>query len=450
MKIKKAISKLCQALHFEPTPGVKLPHSSDYLALYPERLVHGKITCNCKSTKLKAFCTRVNADPIFYKCQDCGEVLFTADLSFRLDQGFEMKHLKLAVFDMEGTIFRNSYRGQEYPSIWKVLCQACGPEAVKEDADNTQKYLSGGYSDCYSAWVLDTLHILKKYGLKKDQFEAVINEIDYYPGVEETFMKLRDQGVVIAVISGGLKALADRVAIDHYVDHCFSAAEFYWNPDGTIRHWNLHPTDFEHKRSLLEILCRDLGISKEECLFVGDGRNDCSVAGFCALSIGFNPHVELRKVVDVAIKQTKGRENLAAILKPITQSPKFTLNNFSENKAFKSSELVEAVFSTISASAQRSTFHAFLMRSGLTFNSANSYCSYLNNLCKNIAEISWNGATRIDAFSVLERIPRSVQSEEAFIDILVQPLSGRNGRQNDTTSAAKQYYRFVNGGTNVN
>jgi len=445
MNIRKIFSKLCQVIDFEPTPGIKLPNKSEYLILYPDRLVHGKIACGCGSTKLKHFCAPVNMGPFFYRCQECGVVLFTTDFISRQHTEDSMKNIKLAVFDMEGTIFRNSYRGQSYPSIWKVLCQMCGPDAAKEDAINTEKYLSGGYSDCYSDWVRDTLHILKKYGLKKLQFEAVINEIDYYQGVAETFADLHNRGVRIAVISGGLKALADRVAIDHYIDHCFSAAEFYWNLDGTIKHWNTQPTDFSHKRSLLEILCRDLGISADECMFVGDGRNDRDVAGFCALSIGFNPHDELRKDVDIVIEQNVGQENLSAILEPMAKYPNFEMQDFSGNKVWKEKVSLPPGIPSLTKSNNRLKFHTFLMENGLTHNSANSYCSYVNNLCKNIAEDSWEGATVKNAFSILEETAQLIKSEAEFIENLNQPLAGTSGRQNDTISAAKQYYRFVKG-----
>ena len=142
MNIRKIFSKLCQVIDFEPTPGIKLPNKSEYLILYPDRLVHGKIACGCGSTKLKHFCAPVNMGPFFYRCQECGVVLFTTDFISRQHTEDSMKNIKLAVFDMEGTIFRNSYRGQSYPSIWKVLCQMCGPDAAKEDAINTEKYLS--------------------------------------------------------------------------------------------------------------------------------------------------------------------------------------------------------------------------------------------------------------------------------------------------------------------
>lgn len=356
-----------------------------------------------------------------------------------------MKELKLAVFDMEGTLFRSVYQGQEFASIWKVLCSLCGPDAVAEDAANTRRYLAGGYQG-YSAWVIDTLRILKKFGLKRQLFEMVINAIDYYPGVGETFVQLRRRGMTIAVISGGLKALADRVAVDHEVVHCFAAAEYFWNPDGTIRHWNVQPTDFEHKKTVLEILCRDLGISGDECLFVGDGRNDRAVAGFCALSIGFNPHDELRKEVDIIIEQPKGQENLSAVLEPISKYPNFFLSDFSDYKMWKFKIANPTSAKNLSESVLRYAFHTYLMSVGLTSKSADSYCSYLNNLCRNIAAAAWGGATVKNAFAVLEKAVLANITEPEFFLSLKGPLAGPHGRTNDMSSAAKQFYRFIRGG----
>lgn len=246
-----------------------------------------------------------------------------------------MKPIKLAVFDLEGTIFRNVYKGEKFPSLWAVLCTLCkNKKARKEDERNRNKFYCGGYPG-YSEWVIDTLKIHQKYGLKRHEFEEVINSIEYYPGVEQTFAALREQRITIAVISGGLKALSDRVAKDYKIEHTFAAAEYFWNPDGSIDHWNVMPTDFAHKRSMLEILCRDLGISADECLFVGDGRNDRAVAGYCALSIGFNPHEELRPDVDIIIEQPEGCEDLSIILQPIMKYEQFELNDFSEYKIWK-------------------------------------------------------------------------------------------------------------------
>lgn len=358
-----------------------------------------------------------------------------------------MKSIKLCVFDLEGTLVKNSFRGKEFPSIWKVLCNLCGPDAAAEDAENTRKYYAGEYPG-YTYWVIDTIKILKKYGLKRRLFDDVIGVLDLYPGVSETMVALREHGIITAIISGGLKALVDRVAIEHGIEHCFAAAEFFWGEDDALRHWNVMPTDFHHKSSLLGMLCHDLRISRNECAFIGDGRNDKDVAGYAGLSIGFNPHDELRKSASIIIEQGKGRENLTAVIKPILQYPFFSPEDFLLENVLKldcnpaSPTTGRVSVAKLSGSGKRDAFHAFLVRSGLTPKSADSYCSYLNNLCRNITEAAWNGADVSNAFAVLEQAAKESTDEDTFIENLARPLAGPHGRENDLTSAAKQFHRF--------
>ena len=100
---------------------------------------------------------------------------------------------------------------------------------------------------------------------------------------------------------------------------------------------------------------------------------------------------------------------------------------------------------TLSTSGQRENFHRFLIDNGLTSKSANSYCSYLNNLCKNITASSQQGPAT-DAFSSLEAASRDNKTEDDFLRALAPALAGPHGRANDLGSAAKQFYRFGKGG----
>ena len=108
--------------------------------------------------------------------------------------------------------------------------------------------------------------------------------------------------------------MAERVTLDFKFDHFFASAEYFWNEDGTIRHWNCQPTDFTHKRRIIEMLLHDLDISKEECVFIGDGGNDRHVAEHVGWSIGFNPDEHTKVWWKKVIEQEKGQESMLAIL----------------------------------------------------------------------------------------------------------------------------------------
>lgn len=226
-----------------------------------------------------------------------------------------MSKIKLAIFDMEGTIFRKTYRydfmkkdfnnnflklcethgpeenwkDNEFSSAWTFLCDVLGPQAYSMNKANWNRWDDGGYPG-YSEWVIDTIKIHKQHKLTKGLFESFVMKAPvYFDGVSETIRSLQEQGISIAVISGGLKAMTDRIAREFKIEHCYASAEYFWSPDGTIEHWNVMPTDFSHKRGLVELLHHDLGIERQECAFIGDGRNDKDIAKYVGLSIGFNP-----------------------------------------------------------------------------------------------------------------------------------------------------------------
>lgn len=232
-----------------------------------------------------------------------------------------MAQIKLAVFDLEGTVFKKSYKllsGIHHESAWGALCHHLCEEARKEDDVNRVRHSSKGKTGIkypYSEWVLDTLKIYKKYGLTRDQFYEVINSVEYFEGAEKTFKSLHENNIKIAAVSGGLKALADRVVIDHGLEHIFAAAELHWCDKGNLRNWNIMPTDFQQKRSIVEMLLADMHIEPEECAFVGDGINDCFVAEYVGVSVAFNSkYKELTDVVDHIISQETGKEDLSAAL----------------------------------------------------------------------------------------------------------------------------------------
>jgi phosphoserine phosphatase len=218
-----------------------------------------------------------------------------------------MKKTKLVVFDMEGVIFRSRINfclnGQDYVGgIWTLLCDILGTGASKKNMENYERFKhrhDPKYKDepyyGYFRFVEDTIDIFKNYGadetkkgLSRAQFEDVIKSVPYFPGVAETFAKLKEHGIRIALISGGLKALADRVIWDYGIDSSYTAAELFWEGE-TLHRWNINPTDFEHKKTLIESLHRDLGIKHKEIMFVGDGDNDQHIADYCGVAIAFNP-----------------------------------------------------------------------------------------------------------------------------------------------------------------
>ena len=227
--------------------------------------------------------------------------------------------IKLIFTDMEGTLFKKIYKnskGNTAPSAWTLIAEYLGKEALKEENKTKDKWNNGEFAG-YVEWMENTIKIHKKYGLNKIFFDNVISKIQYYPGVKETFKEFKKAGLRMALISGGFKAQADRAQKDLKIDHAFSACEYFWDEKGNLIHWNLLPSDYEGKLDFMNLIMKEHGLKKEECAFIGDGKNDIPFAKAVGLSIAFNAAPELQKVSTHSINQPEGKEDFREVMKYI-------------------------------------------------------------------------------------------------------------------------------------
>jgi phosphoserine phosphatase len=225
--------------------------------------------------------------------------------------------LKLIIFDMEGTLFKKVIQTEEgdiAPSAWSLIAKHLEPKAQAEEEETKRKWNAKKYAG-YVEWMEDTIRVYQKYTLKKEFFEKVMASIEYHDGVHEVFKTLKKKGYKTALISGGFKAQADRAQKDLKIDHAFTACELFWDDKGNLLHWNLLPCDYQGKVDFMKLIMQEHGLKKEDCAFVGDGKNDVLLAKAVGLSIAFNGPLELQKVCTHAINQEEGKEDFSALLK---------------------------------------------------------------------------------------------------------------------------------------
>jgi len=224
--------------------------------------------------------------------------------------------IKLIFFDMEGTIFKKASsagNGNTAPSAWTRLAEHLGPEALQEEDWTKEKWNNDEYAG-YVEWMEDTIKVHQKYGLDRKFFEKVMNSIDYHPNTIETFNELRKRGYKTALISGGFKAQADRALVDLKINHAFAACEYLWDKDGKLVHWNLLPCDYEGKLDFMKLIIKEHGLRKDQCGFVGDGKNDIPFAQAVGVSVAFNGAKELQDISTHSINQEKGKEDFSKVL----------------------------------------------------------------------------------------------------------------------------------------
>lgn len=225
------------------------------------------------------------------------------------------KH-KLIIFDMEGTIFNKAVplvKTIVAPSVWMAIAESLGKKALQEERQTQEKYISGQYSS-YIEWMEETILIHKKYNLTEKQFRTIIDKIKYTPGVHEVFNIITSKGVPTCLISGGFKYQADKAVRDFRIKHSFVGCEYFWDQNGFLFHWNLLPADEQGKLNFTKVLIAEYRLSNDDCIFIGDGKNDVAIAKEMGVSIAFNAQEELKKVATYSIEQQEGKEDFRAIL----------------------------------------------------------------------------------------------------------------------------------------
>lgn len=225
----------------------------------------------------------------------------------------------ICFFDMEGTLLEKNIsldNGKVAPSAWTALAKEISEECFIEEEVTKDMWLDKKYFS-YTEWMKDTVRIHIKFGMNKQHLDKIINAARMHNGAIELFDFLRDSNVVTALISGGFKQLADLTQRTLKIDHAYSACEYFFDNEGNVEHFNLLPTDEIGKLVFMTHLADEYGVNLQDCIFVGDGKNDVHLAKKVGTSIAFNAQKELIDASTFSVKQNT--PDLASII-PIIRS----------------------------------------------------------------------------------------------------------------------------------
>lgn len=227
---------------------------------------------------------------------------------------------KIVFLDMEGTLLRKEYRlddGVVAPSAWTLLADRLGPDCLAEEQETKKKWHAGGFKT-YLEWMNDTVEIHKKHNLTETLFREVVASVEFMPGVEEVLDEFRAQSATTVLVSGGFKALADRVQRRFRIDHAYSGCEYFFDAESKlIEHVNLLPADNKGKADFVRLMCAEHAIDPKDCAFIGDGMNDVLAACEVGFSIAFNAQPQLKSVASFSIEQPSGDEDFAEVKRVI-------------------------------------------------------------------------------------------------------------------------------------
>ncbi|MCL5989436.1 MAG: HAD-IB family phosphatase [Candidatus Thermoplasmatota archaeon] len=209
-----------------------------------------------------------------------------------------MKKIKLIAFDMDGVLTNEV-------SSWEYLHRAFGVsnksnwDLYERDRISYEEFLKSDVS----LW-------LDKFGKVSERtVREILDKIELKQNLKDTLSKIRNSGIKIIIISGGIYWLAEKintiVSFDDIYANCILV-----DSNGFLKKEGFAPVDPKKKGELLEKIQGIYDIRDENTVVVGDSDHDVLMFDHAAFSIAFNP--SSRHVADSANYVVLG-ENFSVI-----------------------------------------------------------------------------------------------------------------------------------------
>ncbi|MBD3406433.1 MAG: HAD-IB family phosphatase [Candidatus Lokiarchaeota archaeon] len=207
--------------------------------------------------------------------------------------------IQLVVFDVDGTLTCHS-------SIWWRLHEHFGTE--EEGRFYFDQYFSGAIT--YNEWAAFDAGLWK--GRKLTEIHPVVESTKLVPGAKQTIHRLKEHGVKVAILSGGLDVLAYDVARKVGIEYVLTNRLLH--EDGILSGSVEVNVGWAGKVIEIKRIADHFGVDLKEVAYVGDGRNDISVFNTVGLSIAFR--AEDKEVAEAAMIKVQG-DDLTDILQHI-------------------------------------------------------------------------------------------------------------------------------------
>jgi phosphoserine phosphatase len=196
---------------------------------------------------------------------------------------------KIVAFDMDGTLIKEE-------SCWWMIHQHFGTE--KGAARNLETWARGEID--YPEFMRRDIQLWQPVP-HISQIEEILSKFTLAPNAAEVVAGIHQMGGEVAIVTGGIDLLANRVArklgIEHVLANGLEVDERgYLTGEGIFR------VDPLRKHEALERLTKLLGLSLNQCVAVGDSKWDVNFLRSAGLGVAIGSDAELGKVADVIIR----------------------------------------------------------------------------------------------------------------------------------------------------
>lgn len=198
------------------------------------------------------------------------------------------RNIKLAVFDMDGTLTRPT-------SSWEHIHRELGTWETNGYIYLKQFLASEITYDEFAQ--LDTAS-WKDIPLK--QIEAIAEKVKYMNGIQQVMDFLVKKKIRTALISGGLSVIAEKVASDFKIKHVF--VNDLLSNEGLLTGKVKINVSFNGKLPIYKKLLKEMKLKPYQVMTVGDTNGDVPLFKNSGLAIAINPlHPGVSEVADYTV-----------------------------------------------------------------------------------------------------------------------------------------------------
>ncbi len=199
------------------------------------------------------------------------------------------RSIKLAVFDMDGTLTQPN-------SSWEHIHRQLG---TWENGGSI--YLQKFLADDISYEEFADLDSGEWKGIAVEKIRTIAKRVKYNPGIRELIEHLRKNKIKIAVISGGLSVISDKIAEDFAIEDIF--VNDLISDNGSLTGKVKINVSYNSKLPIYKKLLKDLKIKPYQAMTVGDTNGDIPLFKNSGLAVVINPiNEEVVKAADFEVK----------------------------------------------------------------------------------------------------------------------------------------------------
>lgn len=170
---------------------------------------------------------------------------------------------KLIVFDLNKTLINEN--------SWYDLNKAMGV-TDEEDAELMRRAEAGEITDAQGqAWLLSAYK--ERGDTSKGSIQRIVEQYTYLLYAQEVVAALGERGYELALVSGAMDVLVEKVAGELKIPHWRASNQFVFK-DSKLEDIKAPEKDSHDKLMQCKDLVHSMGIEMNECLVIGDGAND--------------------------------------------------------------------------------------------------------------------------------------------------------------------------------